>query len=200
MSSSPSSWLCFTCHETGRCFKSSVAAARSTINLNEYKPLTCKCQLRELERVVQRLRHRKIVSRALGTVSCRLHHGDGGSTPQLEQRLTVRNGRDISDILLVCFHYEMLPQGDRPTRLDLRDSVDNQRRRDADGDRLEKIRRQFITANRKPFLFLFVYGEKAKSRVEETLRSKICTFTVTPLFQTMDELYTYLSTEYNMLV
>lgn len=203
--SSSSSWSCFTCQETGRCFKSNTAVTKSTIDLDGYEPVVCECQLREMEKAIRRLRYESIVSRTLCTVSCQLHRVDSGSTVATleQQRSANRNGKEISDIMLVCFDYGMLPPTYHPMGLHgvaLGDRTDERRRREADSDRLEEIRRQLTTVNEKPFVFIFTYGKEARSRAEEALRSRRCTFTNTPVFQTMDELYTYLTMKYKLFV
>lgn len=199
------SWLCFIDQDTGRAYKSRISASKSSVCLNDHVSTLDDCNIREYSLAVQRLESERKTGNVLCTIPCVAHE-------RVHSRL---NNREIllddssahlrrlegacqsnSDLLLIRMDMDLLPPTSTSLEMDhnaLQDCMDDRRRREAEALQLHALRRGIERKRGRPLVFLFTYGQDAIHRTRQTLQNINCTYTETPSFSSMSDLFQFLN-------
>lgn len=206
-----SQWLCFTDQDTGRCYKSRLAAARSAAELNEHTPVTAAdvetCSaLSAAARHLDKARQEENTLLIYPCCNCQRGNMTQSWIPSGPAERNLHTSEDSgsttsnTDVLVINLEDGMLPllvagapSLDNVARSTRQDYLDDLRRREAVSAKLETLRLALQMKRGRPLAFAFAFGREANLRTIRDLIRNGCKYSETPVFSCTADLFRHLN-------
>lgn len=194
-----SDWSCFTDVETGRCYKSRLAAERSDTDLREIPVSSCdENTVGTLSTAALQLDLTRLDETIVLRQPCPKHRFEDAVQSQAESCYDRKPPG--TDVLVINLEDGLLPMLVTASRrrgivvdsFTRQDYLDDMRRREAVHLTLESMRLTLQERRRRLLIFAFAYGQEARLHTLQDLTRGGCTYFETPVMGSIDDLVRYL--------